>query len=138
MGLATLGAGASCLVSRLPRWSSGNQSRAELARNRPIPRPRPREGFSNDEDGRLPMDAPAIALAITDSWNPPSSSPGRTCSEATLPGRAVLEELLASAFEESLLREENRSLNFRLILRDPDRFVATGGPPAGGSSAPLR
>lgn len=77
------------------------------------------------------MDAAAIALTITHSWAPPSSSTGRTCSGGALPSLPVLEELLAISLEASLLREENRSLNFRLILRDPGRFAATAGPPDG-------
>lgn len=77
------------------------------------------------------MDAAAIASAVIDSWKPPSKVTGYTISEALLPGRPVIEKLLAISFEASLLREENRPLNFRIILRDPDRFAPTAGPPDG-------
>jgi hypothetical protein len=60
-----------------------------------------------------------------DAWVPAPESP-RVLVEPEL-----LKALLETAFEASLLREENRPLVFRMILRDPDRFPPSEGPPEG-------
>jgi len=49
------------------------------------------------------MDAPTIAVAITDAWKRSSRVTGRTILEATLSSRALLEKLLKMTFEASPL-----------------------------------
>jgi DisA bacterial checkpoint controller nucleotide-binding len=52
-------------------------------------------------------------------------------SEFELPGLPMLEALLSTAFQASLLREEEQALLFRLILAEPKFFNETDGPPQG-------
>src|SRR5215475_14051298 len=49
----------------------------------------------------------------------------------SLPDMPVLETLLSVCYQASLLREEERPVRFRLILRAPDQFLVTDGPPTG-------
>ena len=44
---------------------------------------------------------------------------------------AVVEGLVSTCYQTSMMREEERPLRFRLILRDPERFTAGEGPPHG-------
>jgi len=54
------------------------------------------------------------------------------CSpEDSLPDQATLELLISCCNQASLLREEDRPVRFRLILRDPDSFYGMEGPPTG-------
>lgn len=48
-----------------------------------------------------------------------------------LPAIAVLEGLLSTCFQASLMREEERQITFRLILAEPDVFSPESGPPSG-------
>ncbi len=48
-----------------------------------------------------------------------------------LPGPAVLENLVSSCYQASLLSEEERSLRFRVIFCVPDRLPLGEGPPSG-------
>jgi hypothetical protein len=48
-----------------------------------------------------------------------------------LPGRAVLEKIISTCYQASLLQEEERQVTFRLIIRDPELFPADDGPPTG-------
>ena len=48
-----------------------------------------------------------------------------------LPGSAVLERLISTCYQTSILLEEERPLRFRLISRDPERLAAEDGPPDG-------
>ena len=48
-----------------------------------------------------------------------------------LPGRAVLEKIISVCYQASLLREEERPMMFRLIIRAPEIFPADEGPPTG-------
>ena len=43
----------------------------------------------------------------------------------------LIEELISACYQASMLREEERPLRFRLILRDPERFASEEGPPDG-------
>lgn len=52
-------------------------------------------------------------------------------SESELPSFPILESLLSTAYQTSLLREEARPLIFRLILAEPSLFPSEGGPPTG-------
>ncbi|MDX1763148.1 MAG: hypothetical protein R3231_02385 [bacterium] len=48
-----------------------------------------------------------------------------------LPELPVLEQLLSTCYQASLMHEEERPVRFRLILRDPERFNPHQGPPTG-------
>ncbi len=48
-----------------------------------------------------------------------------------LPDSPVLEGLISTCYQTSMLLEEERSLRFRLILREPEKFAAEDGPPGG-------
>jgi sensor domain DACNV-containing protein len=48
-----------------------------------------------------------------------------------LPDFAVLERLISTCYQTSIMLEEARSLRFRLILRDPENLAAEDGPPDG-------
>ena len=48
-----------------------------------------------------------------------------------LPDLPVLEQLLSTCYQASLMHEEERAVRFRLILRDPERFNPHHGPPTG-------
>jgi hypothetical protein len=48
-----------------------------------------------------------------------------------LPPRAVLEEILSTAFQASLLRDEERPVTIRLLLAAPEELPVSGGPPGG-------
>lgn len=60
----------------------------------------------------------------------------RLCPDAAgcdikLPERGVLEQILSTCYQASLLREEERPVMFRLIIRDSQLFPAEDGPPTG-------
>jgi hypothetical protein len=48
-----------------------------------------------------------------------------------LPDRAVLQEIISTCYQASLLREEERPVTFRLIIHDPELFSLSDGPPTG-------
>ena len=48
-----------------------------------------------------------------------------------LPERPVLERIISTCYQASLLREEQRPVRFRLIIRDPHFFPGEEGPPSG-------
>ena len=48
-----------------------------------------------------------------------------------LPDSAVLEGLISTCYQTSIMLEEERPLRFRLILRDPEKLAAEDGPPDG-------
>ncbi len=48
-----------------------------------------------------------------------------------LPDSAVLEGLISTCYQTSIMMEEERRLRFRLILRDPEKLAAEDGPPNG-------
>ncbi|HJV36768.1 putative sensor domain DACNV-containing protein [Geomonas sp.] len=48
-----------------------------------------------------------------------------------LPDRAVLEQVLSTCYQASLMREEERPVMFRLIIRESHLFPAEEGPPTG-------
>ncbi len=53
------------------------------------------------------------------------------------PTRETLVLVLATCFQASLLREEERPIEFRLLLGSPDQLPADGGPPAGLQVLPM-
>ena len=48
-----------------------------------------------------------------------------------LPGRDMLQRIISTCYQASLLQEEERQVMFRLIIREPDLFPADEGPPTG-------
>jgi hypothetical protein len=48
-----------------------------------------------------------------------------------LPPPALLDQILSTAFQASLLRDEERPVTFRLLLADPDVLPVSAGPPDG-------
>ena len=48
-----------------------------------------------------------------------------------LPPRALLEQILSTAFQASLLRDEERPVTLRLLLTEPEALPVEGGPPVG-------
>ena len=57
--------------------------------------------------------------------------PRRADCSFELPDREVLEQVLSTCYQASLLREEERPVMFRLIIRDSHLFAAEEGPPTG-------
>jgi len=52
-------------------------------------------------------------------------------TSAQLPGRGVLQKIISTCYQASLLQEEERKVMFRLIIGAPDLFPADEGPPSG-------
>lgn len=48
-----------------------------------------------------------------------------------LPDRDVLQKIISTCYQASLLQEEERQVRFRLIIREPDLFPDNEGPPTG-------
>ena len=65
-----------------------------------------------------------LAPFVRERWD--ENSP-----EGALPEPAVLEEVLSTCYQASLLREEARPIAFRLVLSEPERFPPQEGPPSG-------
>jgi len=57
--------------------------------------------------------------------------PGAEECSFQLPERGVLEQVISTCYQASLLREEERPVMFRLIIRDCYLFAAEEGPPTG-------
>ncbi len=66
-----------------------------------------------------------LASFVRERWS------GAVPGADPLPDPAVLETLLSACYQASLLREEERSVTFRMILCDPDRLSTREGPPSG-------
>lgn len=66
-----------------------------------------------------------LARFVRDSWAE------RGDSDAGLPEATVLQELLSTSYQASLMREEERQITFRLILAEPENFSPEEGPPDG-------
>src|SRR5512143_2184164 len=72
---------------------------------------------------------------ILDQWKDPLfverlSSAGIDPS-VQLPNRSVLDEVISTCYQASLMREEERPVLFRLIIRDHRLFSPDDGPPTG-------
>lgn len=77
------------------------------------------------------MDFARVISAVIAAWRPPpDADTTEPVPEAAL-DPVILKRLITTAFEASLLREENRPLTFRMILRCPDKFPEVVGPPNG-------
>ena len=76
-----------------------------------------------------------LALYVTDHWGDnllSGLSTAAQCSpEDFLPDQDTLEHLISCCYQASLMREEDRPVRFRLILRDPSCFDGKDGPPSG-------
>jgi len=76
-----------------------------------------------------------LALYVTGHWGDEHLSELGTiiqCGlEDPLPDQDTLEHLISCCYQASLMREEDRPVRFRLILRDPNCFDGRDGPPAG-------
>jgi len=72
-----------------------------------------------------------LAPFVRERWE--DVTPGRSggASGDTLPEPKVLEGLISTCYQASLLREEERPITFRLILAEPERFPPSEGPPSG-------
>ena len=76
-----------------------------------------------------------LVTFILDQWKDPLfverlSSAGIDPS-FELPDRSVLEQVISTCYQASLMREEERPVLFRLIIRDPHLFPPDDGPPTG-------
>jgi hypothetical protein len=76
-----------------------------------------------------------LAEVVLRTWHNGSSLTDE-CREAAydhdgLPAREVLETILSTCYQASLLREEERPVRFRLIVANAASFPVSGGPPHG-------
>lgn len=76
-----------------------------------------------------------LVASILDQWKDPLFIE-RLCatgidSSVELPERSVLEQVISTCYQASLMREEERPVRFRLIIGDPHLFSPDEGPPTG-------
>ncbi|MBX9685464.1 MAG: hypothetical protein K2X27_02105 [Candidatus Obscuribacterales bacterium] len=69
-----------------------------------------------------------LAAFVHEHWLEVSNG---DAEESELPGLPMLEALISTAYQASLLREEERPLMFRMVLCEPESFPADDGPPLG-------
>jgi hypothetical protein len=77
-----------------------------------------------------------LASIIQERWNNvPAFMNDEIAGESSvpdlLPNSSVLESLISVCYQASLMRDEGRSVTFRLLLRGPSCFKAREGPPTG-------
>ncbi|MBU6451914.1 MAG: diadenylate cyclase [Cyanobacteria bacterium REEB67] len=73
-----------------------------------------------------------LAKLVIKSWNENKvQSAEPTEAEYGTPDQALLETLLSTCYQASLLREETRPIHFRIVFADPESFPVDGGPPFG-------
>ncbi|MGH7788787.1 MAG: putative sensor domain DACNV-containing protein [Candidatus Binatia bacterium] len=76
-----------------------------------------------------------LAEVVRRTWHDGSPLTDEYCEAAHddggLPAPAVLETILSTCYQASLLREEERPVRFRLIVANAASFPASGGPPHG-------
>ena len=77
-----------------------------------------------------------LASILKERWNDvpaltDGGIAGDSCVSDFLPDSSVLEFLISVCYQASLMRDEGRSVTFRLLLREPSCFKAHEGPPAG-------
>jgi len=68
-----------------------------------------------------------LALLVTKTWNESKDVAGAQ----ELPQLPLLEELLSTCYQASLLKEEAMPIHFRIILAPPETFPPEQGPPLG-------
>lgn len=94
------------------------------------------EGERSDQHGpgghAYPRDLAALVRAsLHDASVSERRRTGTSASGGPVPDLNVLEHLLSTCYQASLLREEARPVTFRLVLGEPELFAAAEGPPAG-------
>ncbi len=77
-----------------------------------------------------------LALFLADHWDliEPSDAEVAVHGDAAcqeLPPPPVLESLVSTCYQASLMREEQRTVTFRIIVCEPERFPQEAGPPSG-------
>lgn len=72
-----------------------------------------------------------LARFVAERWEETPGGEAVCAGRAALPGPPVLQALLSTCYQASLLREEERPVVFRLVFADPDLFPEEGGPPSG-------
>ncbi|MGO9315900.1 MAG: putative sensor domain DACNV-containing protein [Syntrophobacteraceae bacterium] len=76
-----------------------------------------------------------LGLYFTDHWNDTRLSELSIVIDPGpgdfLPDQDTLDHLISCCYQASLMREEDRPVRFRLILREPNYFDSKDGPPAG-------
>ncbi len=76
-----------------------------------------------------------LASFVLDQWKDPlfleQLSLAGIDPSVEVPERSVLEEVISTCYQASLLREEERPVLFRLIIRGPHYFLPDDGPPTG-------
>jgi hypothetical protein len=76
-----------------------------------------------------------LAEVVLRTWRDGSSLTDEYCEAVhdhdALPAPDVLETILSTCYQASLLREEERAVRFRLIVANAASFPAPGGPPHG-------
>ena len=76
-----------------------------------------------------------LALYVTDHWGDTRFSELGSvidCGpEDSLPDQNTLDHLISCCYQASLMKEEDRPVRFRLILREPGCFDGKDGPPTG-------
>jgi hypothetical protein len=76
--------------------------------------------------------AELVALINQKWFEPPTQEDADSNLAATpLPGKVALEHLISTCYQVSMMREEMRPVNLRLILVDPKVFPPDQGPPKG-------
>lgn len=77
------------------------------------------------------MDPDEVASAVIAGWDAPAGGIADEGTGENVPDLGMLSSLISIAFQASLLREEGRPVTFRVILRGPQWFSETAGPPSG-------
>jgi len=76
-----------------------------------------------------------LGLYVTDHWNDTRLSELSTVIDPGpgdfLPDQDTLDHLISCCHQASLMREEDRAVRYRLILREPNYFDSKDGPPTG-------
>ena len=72
-----------------------------------------------------------LATFVSEHWLDVDASSSSWQTEFELPGLPMLEALISTAYQASLLREEEQPLLFRLLLAEPGDFNQSDGPPQG-------
>ena len=92
--------------------------------------PEPTTGEEQNRKHAYPDD---LASYVREHWEDSSKDAVGEKDELadSLPAAPVLEALLSTCYQASLLREEERSVTFRLIFADPELFPEKEGPPEG-------
>ncbi|HKZ16601.1 MAG TPA: DNA integrity scanning protein DisA nucleotide-binding domain protein [Geobacteraceae bacterium] len=92
--------------------------------------------FQQIETGSMHAYPRDLVSFLFQHWNKTApndqvNSVGEHAAPDRLPDAELLEQLISVCYHASLMREEERSVNLRLILREPERFVPEEGPPEG-------